>query len=226
MFGLNQNVKTTMVGWAGGLVFLICAYVMVPANAQVGRNQSGTMRWSRAPSSTREDFNKIKKVLVIIAPTATLQSQVCEDVLAVEFMSTRIDVVSREKREREQTQQLIEADRVVKSAEQAGESTSAKDSDESNKNIVDILSVAKAMGSHALVTARLLTDTIQRNIYDTESGRVKELRTELLVKAVSVTVVEVEEGNLLLAGFLVYSDGVSLLTAAKEIGEGLVEQLR
>ena len=80
--------------------------------------------------------------------------------------------------------------------------------------------------TQSLVLMTLVADSVQTNVVETDTGRVQEVRTGVVVQSVSVTVVDVKTGRLLLAGMASFKDGVPLSKAAADVGQGLTQQLR
>jgi hypothetical protein len=187
-----------------------------PALAQGRAGQSLT--WTREPALSKHDLGRIQRVLVVTYSDANVASQFCEDVLAVELMAARISVVSREKRDREQLLRLVEIEESGDTGQ--GKATKPKD------KLADLFAVGESTQADALIVVTLVADTVQQNVFDGAPNRVSEVRNSLSVHLASVTVVEVGTGRLFLAGFVGYATGASLLRAAQDIGQGLVQQLR
>jgi len=192
--------------------FLVAATLCCPTLSQAQQSQQ-KVTWSLEPSIEKQALAKVQKVLVIASPELGLVSEFFEDVLAAELMASKISVVSREKRDREQLLKLTELDQ-------------ADAKEKPKKEVVDLLKVGELTQADALVVVMLIADTIQQNVFDTDGARVTAVQPEISVRACSVSVTEVSSGRLLLAGFVGYDAGTSLVKAAQDVSKGLVQQLR
>ena len=189
-----------------------------------GARQGGSPGLVKAPNA--DSLTAISRLLIVVQPAGTLHSQIVEDVLAAEMMSAGLTVISREKSVDTELQLL---EKVEKEAESEGEDEqeSKADTNEDNKTQVGPLGTAKATGADAIVSVTLLTDVVQRNIYDKQLGRVTEVKSEQVVLAVSCTVVRVSDGALLAAGCTDYSDkAMTIIPAARSLGASLRGLLR
>jgi hypothetical protein len=204
---LNLHVFKLSVFW------LITAILLESIPAHAIESYKYSIKWILESAVTKQDLAKVKKVLVSTSSELGLVSEFFDDALSVELMTSKISVVSREKRDQEQLRKLAELDKE-------------SNKDKPKEGLVDLLSIGKLMEVDALVVVTLIADTVQQNVFDQNGVRVTAVRPDLLIRACSVTVIEAGSGRLLLAGFVGYEDGTSLVNAAKEVGQGLVQQLR
>ena len=86
------------------LLFFLIFYSPVLTKSEELVHQD--IRWSKNLTSSKSEFRNIQKVLILTESEMTIANQFCEDVLAVELMMSKISVVSRELRDREQYQSI------------------------------------------------------------------------------------------------------------------------
>jgi hypothetical protein len=217
---LRKDVTSTVIT----AVVILLSFVSL---AQAQDTLHGAFTWARDPALARHDLTKIQRVLIVADSDVTVASQFCEDVLAVELMASRISVVSREKRDREQLLKLVEFQERTDEQSQSSRDSAPKSAIRKvSHSLADLVAVGEVTKADALIVVTLVADTAQQNFYNGDPVRVVEVRDDLSVRASSVTVVEVGTGRLLLAGFVGYPNGTPLLKAARDIGQGLIKQLR
>lgn len=200
------------------VVMLLITVMVLTLPRFTGVPQAQTLQpitWASEPTAAKGDLAKIRRLLVVADVDISIASQFCEDAIAVELMAAKISVVSRGERDREQLLKLVE---LGEDAEKATK--------RSRDKRADLLAVGEATKADALVVVTLVATTAQLNVYASDPLRITEVRNELAVRASSITVVEVSTGRLLLAGVMASPNGTPLTQAARDIGQGLVKQLR
>ena len=163
--------------WFAMVFILVASTVMVPpgrlAPPALAQDRAGqSLTWTREPALTKQDLARIHRVLVVTYSDATVASQFCEDVLAVALMTSRISVVSREKRDREQLLRLVELEEPT-----GGEQRKAT---RPQDKLADLFAVGESTQAHALIVVTLVTDAVQQNVFDGTPHRVSEVRTSLV----------------------------------------------
>ena len=208
------------IGRSGFLRWFWLSVLFVVILAPVGvlfagsSNSAGQM--VSAKSSGWAD-SKVGKVLLITYPLDSLDSQVIEDILTTELMLSRVAVVSREQRS------LISAEQLSKQGTPEPEKDSSEAKDDTNEEILDITRIARAAGADAIITLTMLGQVVQRNVFDSETGQVTEVHSEQLVRAISMTLVGVDKGQLLAAGYASYPSPLNIAEAASHVGKEIVK---
>ena len=91
---------------------------------------------------------------------------------------------------------------------------------------MDITKIARVADANAIVTVTVLTELVQQNVFNNDTGRIKEVRSEQTVKAISITLVDADKGELLACGYANYSSGSGIADAASEVGKEIVKIVR
>ncbi len=211
------------------LLLTVGFLVSLPVASEVVGQTAGARQGSgpmlvKAPGAG--SLSAISKLLIVVQPAGTLHSQIVEDILAAEMMAAALTVISREKSISTELELLEKIEKEAKSEEDDGKN-SESDADENTENESGPLGSARAAGANAIVSVTVLTDVVQRNVYDEKLGRVTEVRSQQVVLAVSCTVVRVSDGALLAAGCTDYSGkATTIVPAARGLGASLRELLR
>ena len=220
---------------AAALLLVVASLAGLPvtqnAAAQTaGTRQAGRSTLVKAPNAG--SLSPIGRLLIIVQPAGTLHSQVVEDALAAEMMAAGLTLVSREKSQSAELKLLEKAAAQEESAAQekpedkAAADEQSKEEDQ-EKEDVSLLGIAKAAGADVIVSVTVLTDVVQRNVFDERAGRVTQVRSEQVVLAVSCTVVRVSDGELLAAGCTDYAGtATTIVPAARHLGAALLKLLR
>jgi len=175
-------------------------------------------------SPTGSSAKAVKDVLLVVQPNDMLHSQVIQDALAAELMSAGVTIVSRERHLSVELEQFAASEREDEKEPQGA----AKAPKPDKKSGTGPLEIAKASGATFIVTMTILGDTIQRNVYEPQTARIAEVRTEQVIRSVSCAVVRVSNGELVACGYCDYAGGEKTITVtrvANEWGKALARQL-
>jgi len=152
-----------------------------------GAEPSEETKISRTPARKTV---KIRRVMIIVQPTGALSSQVMEDAVAAELIAADYGVVSREQRG------LIMAKQMARPQP----TTAPGRTDRDEGSVTDITQVAREAKADAIVTISVLTDVVQRNLFDKDTQRVKEVLSQQVVQGFSLALAEAAGGELLAVG--------------------------
>jgi len=216
---IDRNLVQTVSELGGAALVVISLLVGLCAADPGERGGEGRLNLVAGPAA--KGLRPKGKVLILFEPRGAAPSQVLEDAVSAELISAGTQVVSREKRFAVEVERLKAAGREVDEGEEKGRSEKEKE------GFPGLLGVAREAGAELLILATALVDVVQRNVYDEQTGRPAEVRSEQVIQAVSCTVVRVRDGELLAAGCADYStDPRRVVPVGREVGKAVVALLR
>lgn len=202
--------------WCLLLIMLILVFAPVrslPANRP---NKGTNITTAKSPDIGSKD---IKRVIILVYPLDSLSSQAIEDIVTTELMMANINVVSRQKRT------IISAEQLSK--KQQPKDKDEKSTDQSNsEEVLDITKIARLSAADAIVTITVLSELVQQNIFDNQTGRIKQVHSKQVVTTATLTIVDASEGKLLASGYADYDLGENIVKAASDIGKEIVKIVR
>ena len=199
--------------WCLLLIMLIFVFAPVRSLQANQSNKGPNITIAKSPDVDSKDINR---VIILVYPLDSLSSQAIEDIVTTELMTANINVVSRQKR-------------TVISAEQLSKKQQPKDKDEKSKDqsnseeVLDITKIARLSAADAIVTITVLSELVQQNIFDNQTGRIKQVHSKQVVTTATLTIVDASDGKLLASGYADYDLGENIVKTAGDIGKVLVK---
>ena len=191
--------------------------LMVFLSAGFAEETGGIVKSASSAKIPKTNLLKIDSILIYAHPTGSLEARIVEDAVAVDLLSAGIDVIGRQKIDRIQKNEL----KRIRNLDKDKTSTEIEEPYE-----LDILHVANLCGAKAVMNVTVLADGSQKNIYDSNSMRVREVRNQPVVHTTSLNLVDTETGKLLVVAFAKYSEPTSLGNAAKDLTKALLEKIQ
>ena len=177
-----------------------------------------------APRVLKATLAAIDSVLLYAQPVASLEGRLVEDAIALKLFAAGIDVVGREKAARVEDSEFKKASEREKEKDE--KSPNKENSARKDPLTIDTLQVAKLCGARGVVSISIGTDRGQKNIYEKDGTKVREVQTPPVVHAASLTLSDVDTGKLLVVVFANYTEPVSLAKAANDLAKSLLEKMQ